>query len=262
MTAIQEHMLKMFIALRWGVGIIGLSLPVILGGVGYLVYGIPLAGSMSAYYHASKEYPSKYCCADPQAQQQNAPVSPGCQSAPTSCPPIGTGPMRNWFVGNMFFIGAAMFLLRGFSWVESWALNIAGIMAPCVGLFPMNWGSQTGFNPHQTFAVTFFVCVAITCIFCADKTLQQIPMSLPHREKVIKAYKRVYIVLGVLMVGLPVLADFILHNSPVQTFFVEAGGVWAFGLYWLVKTFELEQSDIERRAMKGELPHFNPHTLI
>lgn len=262
MTPIQEQMLKMFIALRRGLGIIGISLPVILGCVGYWWYGIPLAGSMSAYYHATKEYPTKYCCADPMGQQQGTPASPGCKSAPNSCPPIGAGPMRNWFVGNMFFIGAAMFLMRGFSRVESWALNIAGIMAPCVGLFPMNWGDQTGFNPHQTFAVAFFVLIAITCIFCSDKTLDEIPPDFPNRTNVIKAYKAAYVVLAILMVGLPVCAEVFLTNSTAQTFFVEAAGVWAFGAYWIVKTNELEKSDVEGRAIRGELPHFNPHTLV
>ena len=55
MTEIQKHMLKMLIALRWGVGFTGIFLPVILAGFGYLRYHIPLAGSMSSYYHATQE---------------------------------------------------------------------------------------------------------------------------------------------------------------------------------------------------------------
>jgi hypothetical protein len=51
--------------------------------------------------------------------------------------------MQNWFVGNLFFIGGAMLLMRGFSHLENWLLNVAGIMAPCVALFPMNSWERT-----------------------------------------------------------------------------------------------------------------------
>jgi hypothetical protein len=247
-TSIQKHMLMMFIALRWGVGIVGISLPVILGGIGYLVHGIPLAGSMSAYYHATKD------CSGGKAVQQAAESSTN-QSASNRCLVIGTGPMRNWFVGNLFFIGGAMLLMRGFSRYENWALDVAGIMAPCVALFPMNWGNETGFNPHLTFAITFFACVGFTCVFCAEKTLKEIPQTLPNRANVIAFYKRWYRVLGTLMIVLPICAHLFLWRDPHRMFFVEAAGVWAFGFYWLFKTFELKRSDVEYRALKGDLPH-------
>jgi hypothetical protein len=44
-------------------------------------------------------------------------------------------------------------------------------------------------------------------------------------------------------------------------FFVELAGVWAFGFYWLFKTYELKRSDIEGRVLRGEMPHFDPRTL-
>jgi hypothetical protein len=36
-------------------------------------------------------------------------------------------------------------------------------------------------------------------------------------------------------------------------FWAEAFGIWAFGIFWLVKTTELRLSDVERRALKGEV---------
>ncbi len=36
-------------------------------------------------------------------------------------------------------------------------------------------------------------------------------------------------------------------------FVAEAAGVVTFGLYWLAKTWELSKSDVERRAMRGEI---------
>ncbi len=255
MTEIQKHMLRMFIALRWGVGTMGILLPVILAGFGFLKFGIPLAGSMSAYYHATKE------CSGIKAQKiedspQLAQSLPPCDP----CQAIGMGPMRNWFVGSLFFIGGAMLLMRGFSVWENWALNIAGICAPCVALFPMNWGDQTGPNPHMTFALTFFVCIAWTCVFCSRKTLDEMPTDLPDREKIIAFYRCWYIFFGIVMVAAPLCAHLILYKDPHRMFFVEMAGVWAFGFYWLFKTFELKRSDVEVRAMRGEL-RLNPRTL-
>jgi hypothetical protein len=256
MTKIQKHMLMMFISLRWGVGIVGILLPIVLGGVGYCVYRVPLAGSMSAYYHATK------ACSGIKAVQQKEKAE-GVAKGPANdaCLAIGTGPMRNWFVGSLFFIGGAMLLIRGFSNVENWALNIAGIMAPCVALFPMNWGNETGFNPHLTFAIIFFLCVGFTSVFCCDKTLKEIPQKTPDRVKVIGFYKRWYRLLGTLMIALPICAHLFLWKDPHRMFFVEAAGVWAFGAYWLFKTFELKRSDIEYRALKGDLPNIDPHAL-
>jgi hypothetical protein len=85
-TPIQKHMLMIFITLRWGVGIVGVSLPLILTGVGYCVYRISLAGSMSAYYHATRN------CSGIKAVQQQ-------ELAESSTTEPASGPLpddRNW----------------------------------------------------------------------------------------------------------------------------------------------------------------------
>lgn len=255
MSAIQRHMLMMFIALRIGVGVVGISLPVILAGVGYLAFKIPLAGSLSAYYHATKEC-SGLKAADTLLKVEVDPVAP----VPDPCEPVGIGPMRNWFVGNLFFIGGAMFLMRGFSRLENWMLNVAGIMAPGVALFPMNWGKETGFNPHLTFAVIFFLCIGFTAVFCSEKTLNEMPAGIPDRARVIAFYRRWYQVLGTLMVVAPLCAHLFLRRDPHRMFAVETAGVWAFGAYWLFKTRELKRSDIEGRAFRGQLTTMDPHS--
>lgn len=256
MSAIQKHMLKMFIALRWGVGAVGISLPVILALWGGAVYGIHLPGSMSAYYHATSG-----CSGKTAADSLAAAKAGNDEAIDQACLATGTGPMRNWFVGNLFFFGGAMLLMRGFSRWENWALDIAGIMAPCIALFPMNWGTKTSFSPHLTFAITFFVCVGFTCVFCSEKTLKEIPPTTPNRAKVIAFYRRWYRVFAAVMVGAPICAHLFLRKHPNRMFFVELAGVWAFGFYWLFKTYELKRSDIEGRALKGELPRFDPRTL-
>jgi hypothetical protein len=256
MTEIQKHMLKMLIALRWGVGFTGILLPVILAGFGYLRYHIPLAGSMSSYYHATQE------CSGIKAQRI-ANSDQVAEALPPSdpCQAIGTGPMRNWFVGNLFFIGGAMLLMRGFSIWENIALDIAGIAAPCVALFPMRWGDQIGRSPHMFFAVTFFVCIAFTCVVCSRKTLNSIPPDTPDRGKVIAFYNAWYLFFAIVMVAAPLCAHLFLNQNPHRTFFVEAAGVWAFGFYWLFKTFELKHSDIEVKALMGEI-EMNPVSLF
>jgi len=39
-------------------------------------------------------------------------------------------------------------------------------------------------------------------------------------------------------------------------------GVVAFGAYWLVKTYELHWSQIEVKALTGQLPAMNPKSLF
>jgi hypothetical protein len=60
LSPIQEHMIRMFLWLRVGVGLAGLSLPFILVGCGHYKYAIPFAGSMSAYYHATSNCPQAF----------------------------------------------------------------------------------------------------------------------------------------------------------------------------------------------------------
>jgi hypothetical protein len=249
MTKIQELMLTMFLHLRLGMGIIGLSLPMVLvfGGE---VLGVSFAGSMSAYYHATPQ------CSLPQ-----------CPAATKDslCQESGKGPMRNWFVGNLFFIGAAMFLMKGFSRWEDWALNLAGLAAPCIALFPMEWPCRThGFTIHSLHfpsAIVFFVSAGFTCIFCSEKTLRLIPHPSPTDKKRIAIFRAWYRVLGTGMVILPVLAWIFAYNSGHLGFWLEMAGVSAFGGYWLVKTLELRWSQVEHKALMG-LIEMNPRTLM
>jgi hypothetical protein len=249
MTAIQKLMLSMFLHLRLGVGIIGLSLPLVLV-FGGKAMGVSFAGSMSAYYHATPQ------CSLPQCLDA---------TMDTACQESGRGPMRNWFVGNLFFIGAAMFLMKGFSNWENWALNIAGLAAPCVAVFPMEWPCRTpGFSIHSFHfpsAITFFVCAGFTCIFCSEKTLREIPNPSPTEKKKIAIFRVWYRLLGIAMVVLPVLAWIFAYNSGHLGFWLEMAGVSAFGTYWLVKTIELHWSQVEHKALMGQL-EMNPRTLM
>ena len=149
-----------------------------------------------------------------------------------------------------------MYIIKGFSNWENMLLTIAGILAVCVAIFPMPWTAVkvSGFSPHYVSAVTFFMFIAFVCMFCSGKTLKFMP-DIPNREKIIARYKLLYRILAILMVVSPVAAyafnEFTRQDSRV--FWAEAFGIWAFGTYWLVKTKELSLSDVERRALNGEL---------
>jgi hypothetical protein len=241
MTNIQKQMMATFLSLRVGVGVIGIVFPLLLWGGGK-IYGFHLADSMSAYYHANRD------CIDPKRPEPDAP----CSADPL---PTGMGRMRNWFVGILFVMGACLYLIKGFSKWENMLLTVAGILAACVAMFPMPWTNVqvSGFPKHYVAAVTFFILIAFVCMFCSGKTLKYMP-EIPHRERVIARYKLRYRVLAVSMVLSPIAAyafnEFTGQNS--LPFWAEAFGIWAFGIYWLVKTKELSLSDVERRALKGE----------
>jgi hypothetical protein len=238
MTKIQEYMMATFLRLRVGIGIIGIIFPFLLWGGGK-IHGFPLADSMSAYYHANRD------CLDPKRPE----------TCPIADPPKGAGPMRNYFVGILFIIGAVMFLMKGFSVWEDGALNVAGVMAICVALFPMPWAQfHSGWTMHGFSAMTFFVCIAFVCAFCSDKTLKYMP-TIPDRDKVIASYKRWYRLLAIVMVLSPFIA-WVFNTISLQNslhFWDEAIGILAFGVYWLKKTSELGRSDIERRALSGQI---------
>lgn len=242
MTEIQKHMMRTFVTLRIGVGAIGIVFPWLLV-IGGAHYHVPFADSMSAYYHASAE------CPDPPPNPQSS-----------ACEIQGNGPMRNWFVGILFFIGTAIYAIKGFSRWENWLLNIAAIGSLGVALNPMPWPENPHwFSIHYACAITFFVACGLTCVLCADKTLDQFPNS-PNREKLIKWYKNAYRVLAFFMIGAPLCTLVISRWITHKTFYLEVAGVTAFGIFLLVKTSELKRSEVERRVLEGSLK-LNPRTL-
>ena len=172
-------------------------------------------------------------------------------------------------------IGALLYAYKGFSKFENIVLNIAGAMVTAVALFPMRWScnEESGSwhsllsHVHGTSAILFFVCLAVVCVSCADKTLCLMPIGLPDRHKIIARYKRWYRVIGFAMVASPLIALILntIYSLPSKelaaeakkisefVFIAELLGVIAFSVYWLVKTLELRQSSVEKDALEGRL---------
>jgi len=213
---LKEHIFSTYKNVRFGIAAIGFGFPFVLGLLGYL-YGIDLQNSMSAYYWAAS---------------------------------TGYPPMRIWFVGILFVVGVLLYLYKGFSDGENWALNAAAACAFGIALFPMPWDcapSCARFTVHGAFAVVLFVCIAYVAIRCTEQTLRYVrDERLKHR------YRVVYRISGACMAVSPLIA-FVLAlvfndiNKYVLAF--EATGLWAFGVYWWTKSAELAHSGAELLAL-------------
>ena len=225
---IRKHILQTYVSLRYGLAFIAFTFPIVLYLRGKSL-DIGLQDSLSAYYHAGGEHHD----------------------------------LRNLFVGFLFAIGAGLHLYKGYSERENLALNIAGLSAVGVAFFPMKW-EKTGSIPfpgiewsigkldlsvHGFFAVLMFLCVAYVCIKCSEMTIGL--MSKPER---MKRYRMMYRGLGVGMLGLPVVAvimTILVGKGSKWIFVVEAAAIYAFCMFWLVKSREIK--DTEKLAASGNL---------
>lgn len=219
---LQEHMLWSYYGLRVGLAVIALALPFVLWSVGSSLHEVRLAPSISDYYHAKGRLPFFTT--------------------------------RDFFVGGLFAAGACLYFYKGFSTKENVALNLAGVFAVLVAILPATApGSTSGpiSYMHNTSAVLFFACIAYVSLVRSRDTLSLLSPAKGKR------YAQAYIGTGVAMILSPVAAvalSFVIdpHTSTV-IFWVETLGVVTFALYWIVKTFEMRDSDAERRTLEARL---------
>jgi len=210
---LREHMASTYMNLRLGIALIGAALPLLLWIGGFLGGEKSLLGSMSAYYYSH---------------------------------------MRDVFVGFLVSIGVMLYLYKGFSTKENWALNLAGALAVGIAMVAtaVPGGPRTlESRIHKTFAVMFFLCIAYVAIFRAPDTL-----SLIHDQAKAARLRKTYRLLGAGMVISPLVAVILSFLHPGSfTFFVEAVAVWIFSTYWLVKSREIRESDAEALALAGKI---------
>lgn len=214
---LRRHIESTYLSLRVGIAVIGAGLPLFLWIGGMRIADVSLLGSMSAYYH--------------------------------------TG-MRDVFVGALCAVGVALYLYKGFSRAEDLSLTLAGVLAVCVAVFPTRSGEEWELVNfvHVVAAVLFFVCLAYVSVFRASDTLRLIRDT--DRARLLQ---RGYRILGTAMLMSPLFAlaaAWLLRSpagEPSRVFFIEAFGVWAFATYWLVKSWELQQTNADRAAAQGIL---------
>jgi hypothetical protein len=212
-ATLQEHMRLTYLNVRYGIGIIGAALPLLLW-----IGARRLLHSMSAYYYT---------------------------------------PMGDVFVGALVSIGVFLYLYKGFSSKENWALNAAGMLAVGIALVPTNATGEphsTRSTTHIVFAVLFFLCIAYVAIFRASDTL-----SLIDDAKRRQNFQRFYRLLGLGMAASPFVAIALAYlfdpDSAARSLklFVEVLGVWMFAVYWLAKSREISETGAERLALEGRI---------
>lgn len=210
-----------YFLLRRGLAVIALAFPVVL----WLGAGVDqLQSSISAYYHFH-------------------------ETANGGPSPYGSGETRDVFVGVLWAIGAFLFFYKGYSRREDWVLNIAGIAAVLIALFPMDWPGEPGTTTnmvHFASGVVFFLAIAYVCLFCSGDTLRIIADGEKRRR-----FKRLYALLGMLMVVLP-LSLFLIHflsdrltvlpedsDESRVVLGIEVAMIWVFAAFWLAKSREI-----------------------
>ena len=220
---LHNHIFSTYLTLRYGVAGITFAFPILLYAIGQFVYGINLENSMSLYYFS---------------------IAPDDLS-------LKGFPMRAWFVGILFSIGVSLYLYKGFTDKENIALNIAGLAAIGVAVFPMKYEcgqSCPMVNLHGVSAVLLFITTAYVSLKCTKDTLHYL-----NDKKLEASYLRKYKFIGSLMLASPVIAlviSFFMQDLRKYLFFVEAAGIWAFSLYWWVKSREMAHSEAERMILR------------
>ena len=218
------HIYDSYKWLRIGMAVTACAFPFVLWFGGKWKYHLPLQGEMSAYYWATNS---------------------------------GDPPMRVWFVGLIFAISFFLFLYKGYSFPEEWGLNVAAVFLILVALVPMcdPDGGQCPSSSvwHGRFAIIFFVLIAFVVLWDSFLGFREVPDSMTKRP-----FRIMYALTGLGMVVLPAVAFFgyiFWGRADTQTYWTELVGIWAFSIYWLVRTIELHLS-----VREGEDIDINPGT--
>lgn len=225
------------------IGGISLLSPWILFLIGKIQYKIELPEAISEYYHITE--------------------------GPAGS---GVGPMRDLFVGLLFAVGALLVAYKGYTKFENWSLNLAGVAAAGVALFPMTWkvgdvvyfqGIELALGPlrpslHGTCAIVLFACLIAVCFYEAWRA-KEAPDNL-------QGYTPLYILAAIFMALslLVVLAIKIQTDFPRHVFWFEVAGLTSFAFYWFVKNREMKgkQVPIQVRFLRVERELVNLATGI
>lgn len=104
---------------------------------------------------------------------------------------------------------------------------------------------------HGTAAVLFFLCLAYVSIWRSRDTLRL--LAEEKRER----YNRLYMLTGALMIVSPIAAIFasqvLTGSHRIFILSIEALGVWAFSAYWLVKTREMGETNLDAKVATGRV---------
>ena len=197
-----------FMSIRRAIGLSGILLPVVLGPIGWLVFGIEFQDNMSSYYH--------------------------------------TG-MRDVFVGTLCAIGIFLYCYRGYDWIEHWTANIGCLSALGIAFFPLDPNSDPLFQRtwtgylHTLSGGAFFLTLAFYSLYHFPTADEEKHETAPHEalRNFIYRTSGLVIVLSVLAMGAHI---FVLPPDWKQflnrynfLFWTEWIALWAFASAWLTK---------------------------
>lgn len=197
-----------YLGVRRAIGAVGLLLSILLGPVGWLVFGIKIQVNMSSYYHT---------------------------------------PLRDVFVGSLCTIGIFLFCYRGYDWIESWTANFGCASALGVAFFPLDADSDplrqrsvVGYL-HTLSGGAFFLTLAFYSLYHFPSSKGEKHEFAPHeaeRNFVYRASGAVIllsmIAMGAYLFLLPAESKR-LFNDYHFLFWMEWVAVWAFAAAWLTK---------------------------
>ncbi|EKU98952.1 hypothetical protein Lepto7375DRAFT_8289 [Leptolyngbya sp. PCC 7375] len=248
---LDTHILRSYSVLRWCMSGFGLILPLLLviGGLRswwWLAAPLPVQNSLSAYYHAG-----------------------------SSCTAL-EGVYRDLFVGILAAIAACCVIYSGFGKLENWLLNIAGVCLAGVAFFPTDWPepqvlatcqARPGFvdyvpsellglpmSIHVIAAIAFFIAIMVVNIYTAMDTVKII-----EDEKKRAFWTAVFSIARFLMpisIGLVLLLRLATGTSIIGdrlVLWIEWAGIWAFSLYWLLKSIEILSSKVDIDMVNGRV---------
>jgi len=224
---IRDDIFKSYMRLRFGLAVLSFLFPISLLVLGWC-YGIDSQNSMSAYYFAQ----------------------------PSSADLKYSFPMRVWFVGILWAVGMFLYFYKGFSRTENVFLNIAGISAIFVALFPMAVDTDKcpgcGVNDwtlvHAVAAGTLFFCMGIVAWACTDETLVMVPDW--KRELLRWIYSTLATAMWIAPIVVFVLVWGGRKNHP-GIYWAELLGVVIFATYWAVKSYELDALGTQKSKLSG-----------
>lgn len=197
-----------YLGIRRAIGAIGLVLPILLGPVGWLVFGIEIQDNLSSYYHTA---------------------------------------LRDVFVGAMCAIGIFLFCYRGYDWIESWTANVGCISALGVALCPLdansdllNQSSFVGYL-HTISGGAFFLTLAFYSLYHFPSSTGDKHEIAPHEAQRNFIYRTSGIVILLCMMAMGAYLFLIPAewedrlNAFNFLFWMEWIAVWSFAAAWLTK---------------------------
>jgi hypothetical protein len=253
---LDTHILRSYSTLRWCMGVFAFVFPLLLvvGGINrlwWLATPLEIQNSLSAYYHAGS-----ICTAS-------------------------IGVYRNLFVGILAAISFCLIIYTGFGKLENWLLNIAGVCLAGVAFFPMDWPESQAMSAcqaipgfvafisskllglpvsiHGASALAFFLAITLVNVFTAMDTVYII-QDKEKKEFWRKIFSIARFLMPISLSGV-LLLWLITGMNDRLILLLEWAGIWAFSLYWLLKSIEILKTKVDEDMINGEVYRSKRHLV-